>query len=393
MLQPEQSFYRQITPFKDFSQVLVDSFYVDVPKDWFVVLTDVKGSTKAVEQGRYKQVNMIGAASITCALNMLKNFEIPYVFGGDGATVLIPPEAVGMISQELQGLQALAQTEFHIELRAGIVSLKSLTDRGFTLKVAKYELSPGNALAQFRGDALIKAEDIVKNNLFNDFPTSMLLKPNLNQHPNLDGLTCRLNPLKSRHGVILSLICKSYQNQKTDSVLQSVLQDLKQYLGEDLNRASPVSAEQLGWSTISPTLKEETSTSKGTKGYWSTFFQVLIRSFVIHLSMNFEFPLGPFSPQKYKKEIVVNSDFKKFDGTLRMVVDCNLDQARDIEKLLQQNFDQHKIYFGLHKSPEALMTCMVFSASQNQHIHFIDGSQGGYTIAAAAMKKQIAAGI
>ena len=390
MLQPEQSFYRRVSPFKDFSQVLMDSNYVEVPKDWFIVLTDVKGSTKAVEQGRYKQVNMIGAASITCALNSLKNFEIPYVFGGDGATLLIPPEAVDLISTELQGLQALAQSEFAIDLRVGMISLKSLVDRGYSLKVAKYELSPGNVLAQFRGDALIKAEDIIKNNLNQEFPSLILLSPNQKLNPNLDGLTCRLNPLKSRRGIILSLICKPGHQHKSESVLQSVLQELKVFLGDDLNRANPVSDEQMQWNYISPTLSEETSVTKNGKSFFLTYVRTFLKTLLINLSMKWEFPLGPFSPQKYKKEIAINSDFKKFDGTLRMVIDCDLIQAGAIEKLLIENFQQHKIFFGLHKSPEALMTCMVFSASQNQHIHFIDGSQGGYTIAAAAMKKQIA---
>ena len=369
--------------------VLTDSYYVDVPQDWVIVLTDVKGSTKAVEQGRYKHVNMIGAASITCVLNCLKNFEIPYVFGGDGATILVPPEAVDLISAELQGLQALAQSDFQIDLRVGLVSLKSLIDQGYSLKVAKYELSPGNALAQFRGDALTKAEEVIKNNLVKEFPALTVLSPNQKLSPNLDGLSCRLNPLKSRHGVILSLICKPSQQQNSELVLQSVLQELKVFLGDDLNRASPVSAEQMQWRTISPTLSEETSISKKNKGFLSTYIFIFLKSLLVNLSMKLKFPLGPFLPQKYKKEIVVNSDFKKFDGTLRMVVDCDFNQADAIEKLLLDHFQQGKIFFGLHKSPEALMTCMVFSASQNQHIHFIDGSQGGYTIAAAAMKKQI----
>jgi hypothetical protein len=393
MLQPEQSFFNHISPFRDFSQVLMDSHYTDVPTNWFIVLTDIKGSTKAVEKGRYKQVNMIGAASITCALNCLKNYEIPYVFGGDGATLLIPPEAVDLITSELQGLQALARADFQIDLRVGLVSLKDLIAQGYNLKVAKYELSPGNALAQFRGDALIKAEDIIKNNLLKEFPSALILEPNQMTVPNLDGLSCRLDPLKSRRGIILSLICKSIQSQKEVSILQSVLDELKPVLGHDLNRASPVSIEQMKWRAISPTLKEETFTSRGRRSHWIAFIHIFLKAFVVNLSMKLEFPLGPFLPKKYKIETVLNSDFKKFDGTLRMVIDCDLDQASKIETLLQKNYQQGKIFFGLHQSPEALMTCMVFSASQNQHIHFIDGSLGGYTMAAAAMKKQIAANL
>jgi len=34
------------------------------------------------------------------------------------------------------------------------------------------------------------------------------------------------------------------------------------------------------------------------------------------------------------------------------------------------------------------MTCLVFN-HENDHIHFLDGSNGGYTMAAKAMKRQL----
>ena len=37
------------------------------------------------------------------------------------------------------------------------------------------------------------------------------------------------------------------------------------------------------------------------------------------------------------------------------------------------------------------MTCFVKSTTQNQHIHFIDGGDGGYAAAAKQLKKQMAA--
>ena len=37
------------------------------------------------------------------------------------------------------------------------------------------------------------------------------------------------------------------------------------------------------------------------------------------------------------------------------------------------------------------MTCLVFSLEQSQHIHFIDGADGGFALAAQRFKKQLAA--
>jgi hypothetical protein len=47
---------------------------------------------------------------------------------------------------------------------------------------------------------------------------------------------------------------------------------------------------------------------------------------------------------------------------------------------------EKKVWFGTHRSTEAVMTCLVFSAVDNNHLHFIDGSHGGYAMAAKQMK-------
>ena len=63
-------FYSSLTSFDEFSGVGELDQYVRMPDDWVVLTSDVIGSTKAIEAGRYKQVNMVGAASIMCVLNV-----------------------------------------------------------------------------------------------------------------------------------------------------------------------------------------------------------------------------------------------------------------------------------------------------------------------------------
>jgi hypothetical protein len=45
--------------------------------------------------------------------------------------------------------------------------------------------------------------------------------------------------------------------------------------------------------------------------------------------------------------------------------------------------------YGLHTSKTALMTCLVFDRFGKQ-VHFVDGSNGGYTLAAKQLKTQLA---
>ena len=49
-----------------------------------------QGFDKSDRRGRYKDVNTIGVASIVAIKNAMKNELFPFVFGGDGATALIP---------------------------------------------------------------------------------------------------------------------------------------------------------------------------------------------------------------------------------------------------------------------------------------------------------------
>jgi hypothetical protein len=42
----------------------------------------------------------------------------------------------------------------------------------------------------------------------------------------------------------------------------------------------------------------------------------------------------------------------------------------------------------MHRSSEALLTCIVFSYNGN-HMHFVDGSDGGYALAARGLKQQL----
>ena len=84
------SFYSDLPIFREFMGVADGNNYHDVPDDWLVVVSDIKGSTKAIESGRYKEVNILGGSSIIAVLNCIKNVEIPFVFGGDGESFVIP---------------------------------------------------------------------------------------------------------------------------------------------------------------------------------------------------------------------------------------------------------------------------------------------------------------
>ena len=62
--------------------------------------------------------------------------------------------------------------------------------------------------------------------------------------------------------------------------------------------------------------------------------KVLARTLLYFLVMRFSITVGSFIPAKYTRELVDNSDFRKFDDSLRMVLDCTPELADEIEQHL-----------------------------------------------------------
>jgi len=96
--------------------------------------------------------------------------------------------------------------------------------------------------------------------------------------------------------------------------------------------------------------------------------------------------VGRFVPGKYRQQVVENSDFRKYDDALRMVLDCTPELAGTIERRLAEATADGTVRFGLHRQDAAMMTCFTPSPTNANHVHFIDGAHGGYATAASALK-------
>jgi len=100
-------FYQNLSGMPDFDSFFGQSSFSPLPEDWMVVIADIKGSTKAVKSGKYRDVNAIGVATIVAVMKATQNVAIPYVFGGDGASFCIPPDFRHDVEQSLAATQLL----------------------------------------------------------------------------------------------------------------------------------------------------------------------------------------------------------------------------------------------------------------------------------------------
>src|SRR5579863_9800904 len=117
MTNDDQDFYAAMPVFDSFADVIKPSSYRPVPEDWAVGFSDVVGSTKAIAEGRYKAVNMVGAGVIAAVANALARRPFPYVFGGDGASFAVGAADAPAASEALRAMAVFAREELQMELR------------------------------------------------------------------------------------------------------------------------------------------------------------------------------------------------------------------------------------------------------------------------------------
>ena len=207
-----KNFYSNLNAFEEFSQVAELDQYVPLPDDWVILTSDVVGSTLAIEAGNYKQVNMAGAASIMCILNACDSIEVPFSFGGDGGLVVVPAGVAKQASLELQKLQAGCESIFGLSLRAAAIPLGELRARNGDILVRKFALNDDNHLAMFAGNGTSMADEWLKSN--NPAHEKFRLRSTDKTPPDLDGLSCRWEPLASMNGVMLTIIIKPADDKK-----------------------------------------------------------------------------------------------------------------------------------------------------------------------------------
>ncbi|MEL6544031.1 MAG: DUF3095 family protein, partial [Myxococcota bacterium] len=227
-----ENFYRDLQGFSEFERVCDPLGYYPLPSDWHVIVTDVAGSTAAIEAGRYKDVNAIGVSCIVAAVNACEGIEIPYVFGGDGATILVPDSHLEVTRQALLGVSHLAASSFELDLRVGIVPVQTLFESGHRVAVAKLALSPDVSLAMLSGDGVTVAEDWVKD------PDSTFTSPPSREYAApLQGFECRWEPIRSVNGEVVSLLVVA----RDHAVYRALLRFIDRLGGVDEIRPAPES--------------------------------------------------------------------------------------------------------------------------------------------------------
>ena len=115
------TFYGSIPVFRGFASLMDPALYSPLPDDWTIGVADIVESTKAIAQARYKAVNMAGAAVIAAVTNALEGREFPFVFGGDGASFAVSPDDLERAREALAATAAWVKDDLDLVMRVALV--------------------------------------------------------------------------------------------------------------------------------------------------------------------------------------------------------------------------------------------------------------------------------
>ncbi|NUN68815.1 MAG: DUF3095 domain-containing protein [Bacteroidetes bacterium] len=382
------TFYSSLPAVDRFADLSDDSVYQPLPDDWSVAVTDVKDSTGLIRRGRYKQVNLVGASAIMAVLNLKKDFSVPFIFGGDGASLCIPASILEETRQALAATRAMAADLYGIELRTGIIPVSYIRAQGRDVLVAKSRLSSSFTQAAFTGGGLQYAEECLKDPAAARFRVEPEVAPN----GDFTGLECRWQNIPSAHEEIVSLIVQAVgkDQQERNDLYRSVLAAIGRIYGDD-TECHPVREEKLTMALSERFLAGESDIRSYAKGRWARVqywfgirWSVLLGKMLMATGYKTKFTEWG----TYKQRLVRNTDFKKFDDKIRQVLSGSRRQREQLEAFLAPLHAERKLVYGLHAAPHALITCLLFNYS-DAHVHLVDADDGGYAIAALRVKEQM----
>ena len=362
------------------SELLMEEhLFFKVPSNWHVLITDVKKSTEAVANGLHETVNLVATGSIVAVLNIAykANITVPFFFGGDGATFIVPPSILDAVIKALHKHQKNTEQNFNIMLRVGHVPVETIYAEEHLLGVSKLRTSDLFSIPVLLGDGLSYAEKIIKGEDY------MLEPPPITEDElDMSGMQCRWDKIKppENYDEVVSLLIIASEGANQAAAFKKVIDLLDKIYG-DTEKRKPITTSKL---KLKGTMKKIGREMRVRMGSYKPLY--LIRTWFTTLlgSLYFRTKLG----KNYLNQLVDMSDTLVIDGRINTVISGTTTQRQELELALNDLEREGYIRYGLFVSKESVMSCYVRGMDEN-HIHFVDGSDGGYTKAASVLKKKL----
>ena len=383
-----ERFYATLPAITEFEAITDAASYAPLPADWHVALCDVRNSTAAVAAGKYRNVNSIGAATITAVINAAGDIDVPFSFEGDGAVICVPQRLLEDTRAALAKTQQIASAVFGLDLRIATVPVADIPP-GLSVQVARYRASENYVQAVFSGGGIAWVDSVIKDPAT---AAQYTIAPgSVEPRGSFDGFECRWEDIPSRHGETVSLMVLAlhYEPERASAVYREVIRKVREIYGDE-EACHPVSVPQLAMTLNAKLLADEVGIqSAGASAFarWKRLMRTRLVVLLGKVLMRFGIKTQETDWNQYKATLVRNSDVRKFSDVYRQILAGNEAQRLTLDAWLQQQFKRRQLLYGLHVTDRAHMTCLVFDYS-GRHLHFIDGADGGLFLAAKAFKER-----
>lgn len=391
LLPPGARFYADLPVFTDFAETTRRANGAPLPDDWHIALCDVRNSTGAVAAGNYKNVNTLGAAAITAVLNASRGLDIPFGFEGDGCALCVPPHMLEDTRAALAKTREIATDSFGLDLRIGTVPMSRIRAAGHDIRVTRYRVTEHYDQAIFSGGGMVYADRLIKDpRPDND---TLIAPGSVEPRGSLEGFECRWQDVPSRHGETVSLIVRAVggDEEHAGAIYRELLETVHRVYGSP-DACHPLAVPDLKFAFATRSLENEAgirAADRGAFGKW--VWRMRMRWFVLlgWFLMKFGVRTEETEWGSYKKTLVRNSDVRKFSDGYRQILAGNAAQRKALDTWLAERYARGELVYGIHTTNRAQMTCLVFNYA-GQHMHFIDGADGGLFLAAREFKRRLA---
>ncbi len=375
----ETGFYDSVPLFDAFEGVADEANYHALPDGWVLALADIVNSTGAIAEGRYKTVNMAGASVISALMNALDEKAMPFVFGGDGALAVLPAAMAGRAREALAAVKTWVLEDLGLELRAALVPVADIRADGLDMRVARFKASEEVSYAMFAGGGASWAEAAMKAGRYQVDAAPP------GSRPDLTGLSCRWNPIKSRHGSIASIIALPGE-KGSGPEFQALIADVVALADQEERHAHPVPELGPEARLSIDGIGAEARARSPRRGRLLARLWITLQTLLLFVCFRMGWNIGTFDIDRYRRDLANNTDFRKFDDGLKMTLDISAARLALIEARLRRAEVEGVGRYGLHQQDSALMTCIVPTPMSRDHMHFVDGASGGYAVAASKLK-------
>lgn len=363
---------------------------IDIPDDWVIVVTDVINSTGSLD--RYREINILAASSVIIAINIgdQEGIVLPFVYGGDGATVALPKPITEKYLEELAILRANGIKNFGLHLRIGSISVSELRAKGHSLSVSKLLVNGSYTQAIFFGDGIDAAEQLIKN----DTSYQYQREEPAGKPIDLYGLECKWNEIHPPAGKdeVVCLLVKARNPKYNEHLYREVLADIEHIYGS-FDERHPIPVQHIGPTNDLASIKQASRIKYGKIRNW-----YVARWFVYGIWSRLQGAIEQLRAMFSRRlagrhqELVTASDTLKISGTLMTMFAGNHHERSLLEAELRQYEDRGLLWYGIYPARSSVMTCYINTPSQSR-INFLDAYGGGYTKAAAMLKEKIRAGL